>query len=247
MLKDSLSTQWTNVGIVCATFFFLAGGIWFALTAVETSANPKTSAQTISVTGEGKTIATPDLATVSLGYSITTEEYKTSAAEAEKVIANIYTAAEAGGVSKEYITQTQTGASGGNVNGSISVTFANPVDRTAQLSEFLHKALTPEKSDNPKDVSVYMNNICLSYSNLTTAQAEGRAMAIASAEQKATEFAQQTGHTLGKVVQITDNSMSSSTYGAGYGANCYGLSTLDAKYITPQPLFVSTNVTFELK
>ena len=247
MLKDSVSEQWTNIGVVCATFFFLAGGIWFALTAVETSANPKTSAQTISVTGEGKTITTPDLATVSLGYSISTEEYKTSAAEAEKVIKAIYTAAEAGGVSKEYITQTQTGASGGNVNGSVNITFANPTDHKAQLSEFLNKVLARDKSQSAHDTSVYMNNICLSYNNLTAAQAEGRALAIASAEQKASEFAQHSGHALGKVVQITDNSMSTSTYGAGYGTNCYGISTLDAEYITPQPLFVSANVTFELK
>lgn len=249
MFKEPIQSHWTVLATICGVFFLLSGGIWFATSAVENAANPKVSSRSISVTGDGRSLATPDLATVMIGYSSNNESFAKATESARAYIEKVRTEATKQGVEPEYISETQYGGQGTSANGSINITFENPKDRSEHITAFLDAVLeTPSPKDaGAQGTSSYLNNICLGFSDLAAAQQEGRTAALQAAEAKAQDLAAQAGKRLGRLVSMTDNSMTNSSYGAGYGNNCYGLSTLNAKNISAQPIFANINATFELK
>lgn len=215
-------------------------------------------ANTISVSGEGKVTATPDLATVTIGVlsqGTTAVDVKNQNNEKVNKITDFI---KAQGVDSKDITTSQfsfypqqennngspkiTGYQG---NQSVTVKFRGVDKSQDQLNKILDGAVNNGANE--------INGVNFSVEKPDYLQQQAKKMAIDNAKAKAQELASQAGLKLGKIVSIAESS-------GGYpGPIMYptdvamGMGGEDAKSIAPdiqtgsQEITETMNVVFEVK
>lgn len=201
--------QIRNSAISLVLFFVLlfiytkvAGPLPFSVNSVTTQ---KTT--TFDVTGEGKTQAQPNLATVSAGVTAKGPDQKTVQDQMNKTINAVTDAVKAAGIDPKDI-QTQ--------NYSINPSYSFPPNGAQTQNGFeANTNLTIKVHDVSKVNAVIdaatasgatnVNNLGFETENNTDAIAQARKMAIADAKQKAQDAAQAAGFKLGKIVNFQEN------------------------------------------
>jgi len=221
-------------------------------------------ANTISVTGEGKVTAVPDLATVSLGVmsqaATATDVKNQNDKKVNQVIAYIK---QQGIADKDIQTQQLNlypqqsygvivpGGGGGvpTISGyQANQTVTVKVHGVDKSQDVLNKILDGAVNNGANEV----DGVNLSIENPDALQQQAQTLAIASAKTKAQALAQAAGLTLGKVTSVSENS-------GGYpGPVPYALNSAmslggAAKSVAPdiqtgsQEIDETMSVTFEVK
>jgi uncharacterized protein YggE len=196
MIKWSIKA-FLIAGIVFAFLKFAPG---FPITSVVTQ---KTDMFTIS--GEGKVTVTPDVAILNLGMTTQKNSVKLAQAEANTVVNNLTKAIKELGVSDKDIKTTNYSVypsydypkiSGYTVNINLTVTVRD-IDR---VNDILDKAASLGVN------SVGNIQFTVDEEKLKELNREARLKAIKDAKDKASELANLSGMTLGKIVNIQEGS-----------------------------------------
>ncbi len=177
---------------------------------VQTSKD-KSLKNTLSVSGEGKVSATPDLATVNLGVttqgSTATDVQNENTKKTNKIIDFI----KSEGISKDDISTSQftiyptydyrdgkSVINGYQANQTVTVKVRGVDKSTEKLNRIL--AGVTDAGVNQ------INGVQLSFDDPDTLRQKARELAINKAKEKAAELAKFSGITLGKVVNVSESS-----------------------------------------
>lgn len=188
---------------------FAIGGLMVGRGASAQDATPTASSYpaTISVQGDGTVMVAPDAASISIGVNIVNADLAEAQAQAESQIQAVLTALKAAGIDDKDIQTSNYGVNliqdydnngmpgkitGYQVNNQLNVTVRD----LAKLGDILQSAITAGAN------TVYGINFIVTDS--TAAASQARKSAVADATQKATELAEASGGTLGKVIAISE-------------------------------------------
>jgi uncharacterized protein YggE len=178
------------------------------------------STATVSVSGVGIAIVTPDTASVQLGVTVTEDTLAEAQATASTQMEAIIDALKAAGVADKdiqtstyYVSVLQNYDSNGNPSEVTSFQVQNQVNVVirdiSKVGDVLDGAVAAGAN------TIYGVNFYVDDS--TAAASEARALAIQDAHQRAQELAEAAGMTLGPVVSITEGASYGPIYGRGGG------------------------------
>ena len=197
------------------------GGLLIALVALmviqkandlqTTFANAK-PANTISVSGEGKVTATPDLATVDIGVLTNSSTASDAESQNNTKVNQVIAYIKAQGVKDADISTSQF-----NLNPQYDYSKGTPTITGYQINQ----SVTVKVHGVDKDISVLnkvidgsvtnganqVNDVNLSVENPDALQQQAQEQAIANAKTKAQALAKAAGLTLGKVVSVSESGM----------------------------------------
>lgn len=170
--------------------------------------NPK---NTISVTGQGKVSATPDLATVNLGVITNGDTASAVQNESSKKINSIIDFVKQQGIAKEDVTTSgfsiypqqdyQQGKSiitGFQANQNVTIKVRGVDKSTDKLSKILGGVTAVGANQ--------VNGVSFSFDDPDQLKGEARKQGIEKAKQKALELAAAAGLRLGKVINVSETS-----------------------------------------
>ena len=168
-------------------------------------------ANTISVSGEGKIQATPDLATVSMGVFSQGSDPATLKNQNNTSVNKITAFLKAQGVDSKDITTTnyslqpqynyingQQTVSGYQANQTVTVKVHGVDKDTTLLDKIIEGAVNNGANE--------VDGVNLSIENPDALQQQAQQQAIDNAKSKAQKLAQEAGLTLGKVVSVAESS-----------------------------------------
>ena len=260
MEQNSIVPKWIVAGLGIMLMVFILLLIVQKSNDLKTSFSNKKPSNTISVSGEGKITASPNLATLTAGVmsqgAVATDVKNENNEKVNKVIAFVK---EQGIDSKDIKTENYY------LNPNYDYTKSTPVINGYQISQ--NVTIKVRGVDQSTDVlnkimDGVVNNganqiygVNLSIENPDDLQQEARKLAIENAKKKAQDLAKTAGLILGKVVEISESSspypgpmpyatMDVSARGMGGGAE---------KSIAPnvetgsQEIIETMTVTFEVK
>lgn len=237
-----------TVVLVLATLFFIkVFDLSYPLSIVTTNRSSE-----LSVVGEGKIDAVPDIAHIDAGVSVanaaTVEDAQSTI---NKINGQIVKAAQALGIKKEDISTS---------NYSINPTYTYP-DNVQQLTGYSGNVTVSLKVRNTKMVTQVLTavtkaganqiqNVQFSIDNPDKLREEARNKAIQNAKDQAARLANTLGIKLGKIVNISESNSSSSQlplYRSGVGEMSAGVA--DSAPVEPGSQTVNSTVTlfFERK
>lgn len=191
---------------------------------------------TVSVSGVGIVIATPDTASIQLGVTVTQATLADAQNQASTQMQAVIGALTTAGVEEKdiqtssyYVTVVQNYDSNGNPSEVTSFQVQNLVNVVVRDIDNVGPVLDGAVAAGAN--TVYGVNFYLDDS--TKATSDARARAVADAEKRAQELAAAAGMTLGPVVSITEGYSSGPIYGKG-GAG------MAAESVAPAPIQVGT-------
>jgi uncharacterized protein YggE len=167
-------------------------------------------ADTITVTGYGEARGNPDMATVSVGFTITEADISKAVADSNETIANITAAMQELGVAEEDIQTTgfnvwpediwdpETGQSTGEKRYHVDSTMQINIRMIDDVGKVLETALTNGAN------SIYGLNFGIQ--DTGELAEEARTAALEDASMRAEALAQALGLTVGEVSSVTDQS-----------------------------------------
>ena len=189
----------------------LMGSIWLTPTAAAvTPAAPQAQAETprtITVIGEGKVSAQPDMAQINMGIEVVGPDIKEASSQAETDMNSLLTALKGEGVAEKDIQTSyynvwverpyspdggSTGQPLYHVSNSVNVT----VRELGNVANILGKAIEAGANN--------INSINFDIADPTPLKSEARQKAVANAEAKAAELAGLNGVEVGEVVSISE-------------------------------------------
>jgi uncharacterized protein YggE len=209
-------------GLLFATLAGIVGGVGRG--AAQDVAAP-TTAPTVAVVGHGSVRVEPDIASVSLGVSVTEAEIADAQRQATRVMTRIVDAVEAVGVAKEDIqtsyysvytmnryddTGVPTGVTAYQVSSQINVTIRD-LDTVGLL---LEEAVAAGAN------TIY--GVTFGIADPSAAESDARAQAVADAQAVAEELAEAAGLTLGPLVSMSEGILESGNYPYSQGAGGAG-------------------------
>jgi uncharacterized protein YggE len=176
---------------------------------------------TVTVLGHGSVTMRPDIASLSVGVSITKPDLAQAQSEAASVMTRILVAIRAAGaldddiqtsyynvyaIAKYDETGNQTGISGYQVSNQVQVTVRD-LDAVNSLLEDVVAA-----------GANMIYGVTFGISDSTAAKSEARAEAVADAKTRAEELATAAGLTLGPIVSMSEGVIQGAPYYGGQGA-----------------------------
>lgn len=243
-----LKTAISAIVLILVTLFFIkVFDLSYPLSIVTTNRSSE-----LSVVGEGKVDAVPDIAYIDAGISVanaaTVEEAQSTI---NKINGQIVKAAQALGIKKEDITTS---------NYSVNPNYTYPND-VQQLSGYSGNVTVSLKVRDTKNVSQILaavtkaganqiQNVQFSIDNPDKLREEARNKAIQNAKDQAARLAKTLGIRLGKIVNISESNSSSTQppfYKGGVGG--MGAGVADSAPVEPGSQTVNSTVTlfFERK
>ncbi|KKU55565.1 MAG: hypothetical protein UY41_C0044G0002 [Candidatus Moranbacteria bacterium GW2011_GWE1_49_15] len=210
----------------------------------------------VTVTGEGKVIYQPDIATVTLGVQIDKAPTAESALnQLNEKISQVVASVEGSGVPRENI-KTQNYSvypqydykdgtselSGYNASQQLSIKVENIQEDKYAVSKVISEA--------GKAGTNQVNGISFDVSSVSDLRQQARILAVADAQAKAAELSQVTGTRLGKIVGWYENVVGSPeprpVYGLGIGGAVKEASVADVPTGT-QEIVVEMGLNYEVK
>lgn len=241
-------------GLLVVLVALLVVGKAYDLQQLLANKNPK---NTISISAEGKVIAIPDLATVTLGVITTGASANEVQTESSKKINSIIDFVKKQGIEKDDISTSdfsiypqqdfrdgKTVITGYQANQSISIKVKG-VDKT---TDKLSKILGGVTSTGANQV----NGVSLGFDDPDNLKQQARKAAIEKAKQKAQDLAASAGLRLGKVVSVSESTYSGSPVPM-YDSYGYGGGGAEMKAVSPniepgnQDVTANMTVVFEVK
>lgn len=218
--------------------------------------NPK---NTITISGEGKVSATPDLATISVGVINQAATPQAVQDATNKSINKIVDAVTADGVSKADITTSQFNLypqhdytnGKDTINGYQSnQTLTIKVHGVDKSTDLLTKVLADATSNGSNQIE----GVSLTFDKPDDLREQARELAITSAKQKAQDLAKAAGITLGRVVNVSESGVGApipypmnTAYGMGGGGTAIAPSVAPTVQTGSQDIIEDMSVTFEVK
>ncbi len=216
--------KWLVMGLGGLLIAFVALGVVQKAHDLNSSFKNDRPANTISVSGEGKVTAKPDLATVSIGVlsqgASAVDVKNQNNEKVNKVIAfikqqgiadaDIQTSQFSFYAQQDWKTGTQK-IIGYQGNQTVTVKVRGVEKDTTALEKILDGSVNNGANQ--------VDGVNLTVDKPTDLQNEARKLAIADAKKKAKELAQEAGLTLGKVVSVSENSMGGYPVPMAYSTN----------------------------
>jgi len=211
---------------------------------------------TISMTGEAKVSAVPDLATVNIGLLTEAKTAKDAQANNVEKINKVVDFIKQQGIDAKDIATSQFNIypSYDYANGKSTITGyqANQtvtvkVHGVDKSTDVLSKILDGSVANGANQI----NGVQMTFEDAENLRQEARKQAIDKAKQKAQELADQAGLKLGKVVSISESNVSTPqpmTYGMGGGGSDVAMKSSAPSIETgSQDITALMTVVFELK
>jgi uncharacterized protein YggE len=231
--------------LIGAALIGVIGGVGRA--AAQEAPAATTATPTVTVVGHGSVTVTPDLASVSLGVTVTETELADAQRKATRVMTKIIAAVKAAGVEEADIqtsyysvyamtryddTGTPLGVSGYQVSNQVNVTVRD-LDAVGSL---LEDAVAAGAN------TIY--GVTFGVADTSKAESEARAEAVTDAKAVAEELAKAAGLTLGPLVSMSEGILQTNVYAYGQGAGGAGGPPIEAGGLQ---VTVDVVMTFELK
>jgi uncharacterized protein YggE len=209
-MENNMLPKWLVNGLGGLLIVLVAILVVQKINDLHTSLANSKPANTISVSGEGKVMSTPDLATVDIG--VLTQSNTASDAESQNntKVNQVITFIKAQGVAAADISTSQFNLSpqydytkgtptitGYQVNQSVTVKIHGVDKDTSVLNKVIDGSVTNGANQ--------VNNVSLSVENPDALQQQAQEQAIANAKTKAQALAKAAGLTLGKVVSVSES------------------------------------------
>lgn len=194
-------------------------------TAQDTSRMPMYQAPTVTVLGHGSVSVEPDIATLSVGVSVTQPELSRAQSEATTVMTRILAAIRAAGVLDDDIQTSYYNVyaitsydESGNPSGISGYQVSNQVQVTVRDLDAVDALL----EDVVTAGANMIYGVTFGIGDPTAAESQARAEAVGDAKTRAEELATAAGLTLGPIVSMSEGVAQSSIYYGGQGAGGRG-------------------------
>ncbi|HYV33643.1 MAG TPA: SIMPL domain-containing protein [Candidatus Limnocylindria bacterium] len=214
--------------------------------------------KSITVNGESKIKATPDVAYLNFTYQANGADKVKLDKDANASLNDFKSFLETQGIDKEDISLSQksTNPTQYDSSGMTPTNYQLTELMTAELKGaqgMSQKVKTIADEAKKRDLMTGNNSDspglgCLGFENFSESLKSAWPDAIKDAQKKASELSAASGLSLGKIVTVSDNSYNQSSYGGGYGVSCSSDQAIDEEAtIKPQELTANLSVTFEVK
>jgi uncharacterized protein YggE len=215
-------------------------------TAQDTSRMPMYGGATVTVLGHGSVTMKPDVASLSVGVSVTKPELAAAQSEAATVMTRVLAAIRAAGVLDDDIqtsyynvyaitkydeTGNPDGVSGYQVSNQVQVMIRD----LDAVNSLLEDVVTAGAN------MIY--GVTFGVADPTAAKSEARAEAVADAKTRAEELAAAAGMTLGQIVSMSEGVVGGQVYYGDQGAGGRGGGPIESGSLE---VTVDVEVTYEL-